>query len=211
MNLAKRERAELSELFTALGPDQPTLCGDWTTADLAAHLVLREQRMDAAAGILVPALESYTKSVQRKLAAKPFAELIAEFRDGPPWWSPWALPGLDRLGNSLEFFVHHEDVRRAQPSWSPRPPEQARYDALKEVLGKTGRMLYRKSQVSVRLQIESGKYIDVRSVAGTDRVTVSGTPDELIMHGFGRDEHARVEITGEPAAVALLAKAPRGI
>lgn len=211
MNLAKRERAELSDLFTALGPDQPTLCGEWTTADLAAHLVLREQRMDAAAGIVVPALAWYAESVQRKLAAKPFAELVADFRDGPPWWSPWALPGLDRLGNSLEFFVHHEDVRRAQPSWSPRPVDPARSDALQDALGKTGRMLYRKSRVSVRLQITGGKYLDVRSVAGADRVIVTGTPEELILHGFGRDEHARVEITGDPAAVALLAKAPRGI
>jgi len=37
-----RERLELCDLLLELGPDAPTLCEGWTTADLAAHLVLRE-------------------------------------------------------------------------------------------------------------------------------------------------------------------------
>ena len=37
-----RERMGLCDLFVELGPDAPTLCEGWTTADLAAHLVLRE-------------------------------------------------------------------------------------------------------------------------------------------------------------------------
>ena len=34
--------------------------------------------------------------------------------------SPFALPGVDKLLNTTEYVVHHEDVRRAQPGWEPR-------------------------------------------------------------------------------------------
>ena len=50
MTAASRERAALVTTMRAVGPDAPTLCGDWTTRDLAAHLVLRERRPDAAPG-----------------------------------------------------------------------------------------------------------------------------------------------------------------
>ena len=38
--------------FDETGPDGPTLCEGWQTRDLAAHLVLRERRPDAAAGVM---------------------------------------------------------------------------------------------------------------------------------------------------------------
>src|ERR671916_591983 len=48
--IADAERRDLAGLFLRLGPDEPTLCGDWSTRELAAHLVLRERRLVAAAG-----------------------------------------------------------------------------------------------------------------------------------------------------------------
>ncbi len=54
-SVARAERAALADLMLEVGPDSPTLCGDWTTRDLAAHLVLRERRPEAA-GLVVPAL-----------------------------------------------------------------------------------------------------------------------------------------------------------
>ena len=38
------ERLALADLMAEVGPDAPTLCGGWTTRDLAAHLLLRERR-----------------------------------------------------------------------------------------------------------------------------------------------------------------------
>ena len=67
MTAAARERAALVTTMRAVGPDAPTLCGEWTTRDLAAHLVLRERRPDAAPGILVPALAGYTARKQQHL------------------------------------------------------------------------------------------------------------------------------------------------
>ena len=126
---ARRERAELADLMDALGPDAPTLCEGWTTRDLAAHLAVREGRPDAAGGILGGPLAGYAASVQESYAERPWPDLVATVRTGPPLYSPmrWA----DGLANLFEFAVHHEDVRRAtpplpdgSPSWQPRelPP-----------------------------------------------------------------------------------------
>ncbi|MGZ4521727.1 MAG: maleylpyruvate isomerase family mycothiol-dependent enzyme, partial [Mycobacteriaceae bacterium] len=74
MTAAQRERSDLSALLGELGPEAPTLCGGWSARDLLAHLVLRETRLDAAPGILVPALAGYTKRVQAQVAARDWPE-----------------------------------------------------------------------------------------------------------------------------------------
>jgi uncharacterized protein (TIGR03083 family) len=40
-SLLRKERQALCDTLTELGPDAPTLCEGWTTADLAAHLMVR--------------------------------------------------------------------------------------------------------------------------------------------------------------------------
>ena len=45
-HLAELERAALCDTLEAVGPDVPTLCDPWTTAELAAHLVIRDRRPD---------------------------------------------------------------------------------------------------------------------------------------------------------------------
>ena len=104
-----------------VGPDAPTLCGDWTTRDLAAHLVVRDRRPDAAPGLVTSFMSGYTEHVRATEAERPYWEIVDRVRKGPPHWSPLRIEALDRLANSLEFFVHHEDVRRAQPG-AGRPP-----------------------------------------------------------------------------------------
>ena len=52
-NYAQIERQELCDLFESVGPDHPTLCEGWSSADLAAHLVLRESSLKAI-GLVVP-------------------------------------------------------------------------------------------------------------------------------------------------------------
>ena len=85
---ARAERGQLAELLRQLGPDAPTLCGDWTTADLAAHLVVRDRRRDSGPGLLVPALAGWTETVRRgALASRGYQELVDKVAQ-PPWWSP---------------------------------------------------------------------------------------------------------------------------
>jgi uncharacterized protein (TIGR03085 family) len=129
-SLAKTERAALCDLLLVAGPDAPTLCEGWSTRDLAAHLVIREGRPDAAAGVVVSQLAGYTKLVQERAARRSFMDLVKTIRTGPPFWNPMRIGPIAEAVNGLEFLVHHEDVRRAQPDWVPRELEDWEQDAI---------------------------------------------------------------------------------
>jgi uncharacterized protein (TIGR03085 family) len=203
---AARERAELADLFDRLSPDAPTLCEGWSVRDLAAHLVMRERRPDAAIGILVKPFARLTDKARRDLAARPWPELVAMFRAGPPRWSPLNLAPDDAV-NLVEFFVHSEDVRRAQTGWTPRRLDPALEDQLWRRLRTTARLLYRKARIGVILR-RAGTSEQVRGKDGTPAVTVTGPASELLLHSLGRTAHARVEITGDPEAVRIFAATP---
>ena len=122
---AQRERQELCRLLEEVGPDAPTLCGDWTTRDLAAHLIVREARPDAAAGIVFKPMAAWTNRIQEKAAKEPWSEMIHTIRTALRKLSVFSLPKADALANTTEYYVHLEDVRRAEPEWEPRklPPK----------------------------------------------------------------------------------------
>ncbi|SDM92120.1 TIGR03085 family metal-binding protein [Allokutzneria albata] len=208
MGLARDERSALSELFEEVGPDAPTLCGGWLTRDLAAHLVVRERRPDAAAGILIGPLAGYTERVQRSYAAKPWRELVELVRSGPPKLSPFSLPGVDEAANGTEFFVHHEDVRRGSPGWEPRPADARRDEAVWRNVGKVARLSYRRSPVGVELRRPDGAAVTAKR--GPSTVTLTGEPGELLLHAFGRDA-VRLEFEGEQRAIAVVNGLSRGI
>jgi uncharacterized protein (TIGR03085 family) len=208
MGVANDERAALIELMGRLGPDAPTLCVGWLTRDLAAHLIIRERRPDAAPGILVRPLAALTDRAMRDYTTRPWPELLRLLIEGPPWWSPLAIDVIGDRANLVEFFVHHEDVRRGAPGWEPRPPDGRRNAALWKALGMAGRWLYRRSPVGVMLRRPDGAEHAVRS--GPRRVVVVGDPGELVLHAYGRSE-VRVEVQGEPAAVQAFQRSPRGL
>ena len=206
--LAAAERHELCDLMHQLGPDAATLCEGWTTRDLAAHLVLREGRLDAAAGILLPLMAGYTARVQRSITRSPWPQLVERIRSGPPSWSPWRLPGLGDRANTMEFFVHHEDVRRAQPRWTPRRLDERRAWVLWTLLGRAARLLYRHSPVGVVLRTPEGWQHTARRAERS--VVLVGLPEELTLHAFGRDR-AVVEVEGDQIDVAGLHGSQRGL
>jgi uncharacterized protein (TIGR03085 family) len=201
MAVSTDERAAVCDLFDELGPTAPTLCTGWRTRDLAAHLVLRERRPDAAPGILFSALGGYTKRVQDGYARRPWSELVDLLRTGPPALSPTRIPLVDKLVNSVELLVHHEDVRRAQPGWEPRPPDPARDAAAWAGVSPAGRMTLRKSPVGLVLRRPDGAETVVRR--GPNTVMVSGEPAELLLWAFGR-EQVRLDFEGEQAALAVV-------
>jgi uncharacterized protein (TIGR03085 family) len=208
MTLAAGERRELCDLMDQLGPDAPTLCEGWVTRDLAAHLVVRERRADAAPGILLPVFAGHTARVQRSVAQQPWADLVDLVRNGPPPWSPYGLPGLGDKINTMEFFVHHEDVRRARTGWEPRPGDPRRAAALWVLLGPAARVLYRHSPVGVVLRTPDGLERTVRG--GARSVTLVGAPEELTLHAFGRAQ-TEVDIDGDQMDVAGLQGSRRGL
>ncbi|WKG04228.1 TIGR03085 family metal-binding protein [Mycolicibacterium sp. HK-90] len=207
MSVARRERAALVESMRAAGPDAPTLCEGWTTRDLAAHLVVRERRLDAAPGILVPQLAGHTERVQRKVAeTTDWGDLVDQIAAGPPLYSPFKL--LDPLVNVAEMFIHNEDVRRAQPGWEPRPLDDATVSALSRAITGMARMAMGKSPARVVLTTPEGKTL--ATVGSGPEVTVTGDPGELLMFAAGR-EPARVTFSGDDDAVAALRAARRGL
>lgn len=208
MGLATEERRALSDLFAEVGPDQPTLCAGWQTRDLAAHLVIRERRLDTAPGILVPALHGYTQKVQDRYAAKPWEELVALVRTGPGALSPFGIPALADQVNGAEFFVHHEDVRRAQPDWQPRPADAARDEALWRALGRVARLNFRRSPIGVVLRRPDGQTALAKS--GPNPVAIQGEPAELVLYAFGRSA-VHVELDGDETAIATLKGLKLGI
>ncbi|MGQ4417976.1 TIGR03085 family metal-binding protein [Streptomyces sp. SAS_269] len=199
---AKRERLLLADLLETVGPDAPTLCEGWRTRDLAAHVVVRERRPDAAGGALIKPLASRLEKVLAEYAAKPYEELIHLLRTGPPRFSPFQLKQVDEAANTVEFYVHTEDVRRAQPDWGPRELDAVFQDALWSRLERTARLLGRGVPTGLVLRRPDGQ----TSVAhrGTPVVTVTGEPSELLMFAFGRQSEAKVELDGDENAIATL-------
>ena len=209
VDVARTERQELCDLFLEVGPDAPTLCAGWTTRDLAAHLVVRESRPDAAIGILVKPLAGYADTVQGKVARRPWAELVRDVRTGPPLLSPFRLPGAQGIADPFEFAIHHEDVRRAQPGWSPRTLPVAEQDLLWQRLARAGRLLARTSPVGIALRrSETGEMVVAK--AGTPSVTLIGEPLELVLRLYGRRECV-VDVEGAEDAVARFESARFGV
>jgi uncharacterized protein (TIGR03085 family) len=201
-SIARFERNALSDLLLALGPDAPTLCEGWDTRALAAHLAARERRMDATAGIALSPLAGHLASVQRSYASRPYGELVELVRSGPPWWSGFALPGADRFFNTTEYFVHHEDVRRAQPGWAPRPLPGPVQDGLWAAVKGRAVLPFRGATYGVVLQRPGGE--SVVAAKGSPAAVLTGEPAELLLYLFGRRGHARVELSGPPEAVKAL-------
>jgi uncharacterized protein (TIGR03085 family) len=208
VSYSREERLALSDLLAAAGPGAPTLCAGWQARDLAAHLVLRERRPDAAVGVLGGPFSGHTERVQRRLGERlTYIQLIEAFRSGPPRLSAFALPGVDEAANTVEYFVHHEDVLRATPGWEPRDIAPGLSDALWRRL-KSSRFFLRKAPVGVELARDSGGEdggayrVTMRNARPT--VTVIGSPAELTMWVTGRTSAAKVTFDGTDEAVAAL-------
>jgi uncharacterized protein (TIGR03085 family) len=206
---ARRERLELAELMLKLGPDAPTLCEGWTTRHLAAHLVVRESRPDAAAGIIGGPLAAWTERVTNSTATHPYPELVRKVRTGPPTLSWFSLPGMDGLGNLTEYVVHHEDVRRAADGWEPRELSSSVMEALWQRL-RMAKFVLRKAPVGVELVRDDlpaklgGQRVRITAKARTPVVTVAGSPAELTLWALGRTGAARVRFEGSEPDVRKL-------
>jgi uncharacterized protein (TIGR03085 family) len=208
-SVARAERAALADLMLEVGPDSPTLCGDWTTRDLAAHLVLRERRPEAA-GLVIPALRGRMESVQDGIARRPYDELVAEVRQGPPFWNPVNIGPIDAQANTVEFFVHHEDVRRATEPWEPRALDAATTAALWKVVPTTLRAIAQRSPVGIDVAPSDGPAAGTTTTlkGGTPSVTLVGPVGEILLAVYGRVTSG-LEVVGDPAVAEAFRSFPR--
>jgi uncharacterized protein (TIGR03085 family) len=199
-SLADRERRQLADLLDALGPDAPTCCPGWSTAHLAAHLVVRERRLDALPGygleeigLAGPWSRWSHRAEERLRASAPYARVLARLRSGPPGWSPLAWPLVARVLNTAEFAIHHEDVRRAQPGWQPRTLPRATQDELwgpASLFARRAAARLRDGVVFRRSDVDG-----VSTVIAGGGTTVTGEPLELLLWAAGRRDVARVEVS----------------
>lgn len=207
-SVARLERAALCDLLDDIGPDQPTLCAGWTTRDLAAHLVVRERRPDAAAGIMLKPLAAHMERVRAATALRAYGSLVETLRTPPPW-SLGAFGPLDRATNTLEFFIHHEDVRRAAPDWKPRPLSREYGRALWAYVPGAARLALRRLTFGVELTAPGHGTATVGH--GAVQAHLTGDPGELALFLSGRQRVADVELTGPDELTAKLRKARLGL
>ena len=206
---AKEERNLLCDLMEQLGPDAPTLCAGWSAKDLAGHLIIRESRPDALPGILLPPFSGHTERIQDNIVNRPFDQVIDTLRKGPPLYSPYHFGPIDEAVNTMEMFIHHEDVRRGQPDWQPRQLDRGLEKMLWSRFRLMRRLLLRKVRAPVR--IEPNGFRPAGSTDISQCVILSGEPSELIMFATGRQDHAIVNMRGNDEMIAALKTAPMGI
>jgi uncharacterized protein (TIGR03085 family) len=196
----ERERGELADLLESLGPDAPTCCAGWTTEHMAAHLVVRDRRIDALPGYGLeevglggPAAAWSHRVEERLRRSTSYGEVVNRFRAGPPPWSLLAWPIVAEKLNAAEFAIHHEDVRRAQPDWAPRALPRTVQDGLwgialvfarKPAASRSGGLILRRSDVP-----------GMQKHLGAGGTTVEGEPMELLLWAAGREDVARVEFS----------------
>jgi uncharacterized protein (TIGR03085 family) len=210
LSLDAIERERLCELMNELGPEAPTLLAPWTTHDLAAQLVLREHDYRAGPGLVVPvAWSRFAEGHRRALTRRDYATLLTAIRSGPPRGF-FRVGWVRRVPNLNEFFVHHEDVRRAN-GLDPRTNTSALDEALWRNVGLARWFLARRLR-DVGLELEwVGTTQVMRPRRGTPTVCLTGLPGELLLYLFGRQGAAKVELTGPGEAAEAVERVRFGM
>jgi uncharacterized protein (TIGR03085 family) len=205
MDWARHEREALCDLLLEVGPGAPTLPDGWVAGDLAAHLVIRDRRPDALPGMFLKQFAAHTERVQAEILDRPWDAVVALVRTGPPPWSPAAFEPVDRLVNTIEYFVHHEDVRRAPAGWEPRPLDGDLETELWRRLKPGARFLTRNAPVGLVLRRTNGDEIrGHHGKEGEAEVVVTGPASELVLFAFGRQDHACVTVSAPEDVVDAL-------
>jgi len=206
--LARRERDALCDTALVLGEDAPTLCDPWTAKDLVCHLLARERSPIAGIGIVVPRLSGLSELAMARLARQDFRVLVERLRGHG--LTPMALPPVDKLFNTVEYFVHHEDLRRAQDGWEPRELAERDRDELWKVVRRYGGRLLKDAGVAVAARrTDTGASTTVTK--GDDPVVIAGPPTEVLLFLFGRDQIRDVTFEGPADAVEAVRSADRGV
>ncbi|MDK8625229.1 TIGR03085 family metal-binding protein [Corynebacterium appendicis] len=197
MSFQQKEREKLAQLLVEKGPDAPTLCAGWTTADLAAHLYLRERKPYLAGGYFLSALSSSTKEAQATVKQRPYTEVVQEWAAGPPLF----MKPLDKAMNTSEHFIHHEDVRRGGGEAAAREFSRVVENDLMKAAKLMGMLALKSSDIPVLLTPPNHPPLTLGGGRGVvehgDRVVrVSGEPGELLLWVSGR-EAVEVTIDGD--------------
>lgn len=163
-------------------------CERWTTSDLAAHLVLREH------------FHRWPDERRAVEKARGWTELVARLRAGAPL-IPWRVPGIRTSLNGFEYFIHHEDVRRAN-GMRPRLDRPDLDELAWRMSGFIARRAARRTRpFGLELVGADGK----RRLFGSEPAAVlSGRATELALYLGGRRSAAEATLRGPHDAVAAV-------
>jgi len=208
-SLARRERQALCDTALALDPAAPTLCGDWDVAMLLAHLIVRERRPLSAGGIMIPRLAQVTERAMAKEAARGVPAMVETLRKAP--LTPYSLPVVERFTQTLEYVVHHEDLRRGQAGWEPRELPAEDVEELWTLVSRSGSYLGRNLTVPTRIARSDRPDTSARFSKGDDPVLVTGPVLELVLWAFGRTAIRDVTYHGSDEALGRLQESDRRV
>lgn len=223
VQFAVAERRVLAETLRCTDPDAPTLSGEWTAAQLAAHLVLRERSAVELLGRLPNKRmqQIAQRAIDNLVAEQPYPQIVAAIDSGPSWRDArlplpiapiWAVPAVREKANLIEYLVHHEDVRRAQPDWTPRDLPADLVTEIWRRLPLSIRLTMRQVPVGVALVWPGHREVRTpRAKRHGVQVTVTGDPVELMLFAFGRRTVAQVHLDGSAEDVTAATKAPVGL
>lgn len=169
------EHRNIADVLESVGPDAPGGVGEWTAADLAAHLM---SQMAARGVVVFVGISLVARGVRlndiasgsadRAIAfyrRKGFTTAITSLRSGPP-----SLLLRQRVApvSLFEIWVHHDDLRRANAL--PPPAEPTSLKAAVEFA-----MRYQRRAL--------GSYTVDRSVPAGDLLRwLAGRPSDLPPH-----------------------------
>ncbi|WP_182354673.1 TIGR03085 family metal-binding protein [Flaviflexus huanghaiensis] len=211
MQFVTAERQRLLSTIERVGAEAPTLCAGWDTEELLRHLIVREIHPHSQVLSKLPgkATDKYRDTME-ELRGKSFDDLVEIFRTGRQKFSPLKLSPIDQAVNTLEYVIHHEDVRRAQDPPLGRVLSSDDERSIFNQLRIMAQLLF--LTAPVRVVLHSPDFGDITALA-TKRhdttVTVIGNPLELAMFAFGRE--ADVEFSGDETDITKLKNSDRSV
>ncbi len=158
---------------------------------------------------MIKVLAGHTDRVRDAAAARPWDMLIYQLRN-PPRLSMAGFGPLDRLTNTTEFFIHHEDARRAQSGWTARPLDEQLGKTLAGQIKLTAKLALRRFPAQITINMPG--YAQLLTVgAGGEPVEITGDPGEMSLFLTGRQSHANVDVTGADEVAKNLRIAKLGV
>lgn len=204
MSFASRERELLSKKFLEVGPGAPTLCTGWSAQDLACHLWVRERDPLSLPGMFAERLAHFTDlRMERARTRLSFDEMVGQIRSGPPLRSLARHLKIDEVLNTMEFFIHHEDLRRAvDPSAGPRDLHEGEEAIWKGAILFSKRLLWRCPVGVVLVRSDRDDCRERVKQGEGSGVSLKGEAGELGLYLFGRRANADVSLAGSPEEVS---------
>lgn len=190
--LRDAQRAIACNVFRRVSPESPTLCEGWSAYDLATHLWTLDHDPLAWPAIGIGALSSWERKrfdrIQQRL---PYPALIDQLAAGRGSFACMPTDRFEDYRHSLgEWFVHTEDVRRANGISKPDYPDDLQV-AFWLRLQAAAKALF--PLRGIRFVTTSGA--TGRTGRGAIETTVTGEPAELLLWAYGRRDAADVELS----------------